>query len=322
MAVDSFIAESGDPIAVDYVTSLGLDPTVIRTVVCTHWDDDHSKGLDQVIKRCGPDKVWFTSVLTRQENMEFMLAQEKRATSSPSGSGTSQFLNAARTLRTGELEWAAEGRPVESAAPAKVRCLSPSSQTITDGVTALGPLPDGWMAGERIFTVGPNRSSVALWVEYGSHDVLLGADLLNGRRYRGWRGVLSSNTATELKQRGRRATLSKVAHHGSPNARLAAVYRELCSGPPLALVSRFNSGSKPRPQQEDVDWYRGRCRGGFIAGQPGRRQALSTTALVRKANPLGASRVEGEVGHVRARIRETDPVGEWRIERDGQTWSF
>jgi hypothetical protein len=84
-----------------------------------------------------------------------------------------------------------------------------------------------------------NHSSVVLYVSTGTSVVLLGADrehLADG--WRGWTSVVIRHRARRLS----RATVYKVAHHGSPNGDADAIWALLLAPKAHAVVTPFNRG--------------------------------------------------------------------------------
>ena len=52
IVVDSFIDNmSGNPVTIDYLNEIGENPSSIIGIICTHWDDDHVKGISKIIEK-------------------------------------------------------------------------------------------------------------------------------------------------------------------------------------------------------------------------------------------------------------------------------
>ena len=319
MAIDSFLDED-IPMASTYLEALGVGTKAIRSVVLTHWDDDHTRGAADLVSICEPDDIWFSSVLHRKEWFRFATAQTKRRAGIATSSGTDEFVETLQIARS-EVNWATEGQQLDPLTRASVHALAPTHQSVTDGMLAIAPVPAPPAERPTVRGLTPNGTSVAVWIRFGSHDAILGADLERGRKGRGWRGVLESRTVSRLIVEGRRATLLKMSHHGSENAQLPEMYRRLLVGAPYAMATRFNGGRKPRPSPEDERWISGRAKEAWVAGRPGQKQFGNNQALMLAHQTLKGGHLPslGQVGHLCMRVRLSDPRGAWRLTRQGWT---
>ena len=73
IVVNSCLHE-GEPVAIAYLRSLGLDPArSIKVVIATHWHDDHYKGLSQMLAKAPAAHIWISSLLTDQEFFRFAM---------------------------------------------------------------------------------------------------------------------------------------------------------------------------------------------------------------------------------------------------------
>ena len=50
LIIDSFLGESGKPIALEYLDIMGIDYSKIKALAITHWHTDHIKGAADIIK--------------------------------------------------------------------------------------------------------------------------------------------------------------------------------------------------------------------------------------------------------------------------------
>ena len=54
IVVDSFVnPETNQPIALDYIKAIGLQPSAIKQVIVTHWHQDHIEGLVNMLEEIG-----------------------------------------------------------------------------------------------------------------------------------------------------------------------------------------------------------------------------------------------------------------------------
>lgn len=312
--IDSFCRDER-PVALTYLASIGVAPEAVEHIVCTHFHDDHSGGLDKLIEECAPERVWMSAALSQKESLGFLAKERRLPGDSP---GARNVAAAMKHLPIGHVEWGIDGKPVIDEHDIVIKCLSPSSMSVTEAIQAFDVVPDDWFAGGRIYNHNANRASVALWVQFGAHGALLGADLENGHTGTGWRGVLSSTTWRALQREYERATLLKAAHHGSPNGRRPAKDALMLQTSAMAGVTRYNGGRNPRPHTDDRSWLRARVGGGYVIGSPPRSEPYKDP-LARHLAPEGRRLLDGPVGWMQARIGLGSAPGDWSVEVGGAT---
>jgi len=94
----------------------------------------------------------------------------------------------------------------------------------------------------------PNQVSIATLVSVGPLGILLGADVENsGRPTAGWEAILGAHN---LQPAGPRASLHKIAHHGSANAHNRGIWDNLLITNPLAVVTPWRKGGHRLPTDE------------------------------------------------------------------------
>ena len=86
--IDSFInAETKNPVCLDYLYNVGLDESAIVGVVCSHWDDDHVKGMSLVLNRIKNDiDVCIPLLLSKRDIATFLAFHENARVESNSSS--------------------------------------------------------------------------------------------------------------------------------------------------------------------------------------------------------------------------------------------
>jgi beta-lactamase superfamily II metal-dependent hydrolase len=122
--------------------------------------------------------------------------------------------------------------------------------------------------GERVLPLKDelhNYIASAISLAAGQVRVILGSDLESGATDRmGWRGVLSNPDRHNLS-----ADLVKVAHHGSRNAHFQGAWQLHGEGGlPLAVLTPWDRGAKPLPQESDIQRLKG------VSAQVGQIAAL------------------------------------------------
>ncbi|MFC1925943.1 hypothetical protein ACFLW2_04520, partial [Chloroflexota bacterium] len=149
----------------------------------------------------------------------------------------------------------------------KIYSLSPSDSCILRAnFESLWP-----KAGEHPTRIPPpktNQTSVVIWVEIGSQNILLGADLeSNGDPSIGWTVILDN----QMVMSGR-ASIIKVPHHGAKSAHEPRIWSELLHQDPISLLTPFTLGNINLPTAEDTQRLNELTSKAYITSLPSRRK--------------------------------------------------
>jgi hypothetical protein len=237
------------------------------------------------------------------------------------GSGVDEFREILRDRAErdmGSPEWGmwnkdllADATPFEL----DVWALSPSADAIGRGISMLVHRALGVDPMRRALDVGPNEGSVALWVRAGEVRCLLGADLEeSGGERRGWTAILDGSPRRWLA--GGKASLFKVAHHGSANARHDRIWTELLGDESIAVVTSYSRGKNPPPNSAERAWIRARAGSAWITTHKSVRRRRDRE-VERQVQAAGKRlRVSRGFGHIRARASASGSGG-WSIDLFG-----
>jgi hypothetical protein len=180
--------------------------------------------------------------------------------------------------------------------------LSPSAEAVGRGISALVYRAKGVEPSRRVVDVGPNEGSVVLWVRAGAAAALLGADLEEpGAPNRGWSAILGGQPKRWLEPGS--ASLFKVAHHGSSDARNDAIWTDLLERDPVALLTPHRRGANPPPTDEGRAWINARTsRAHTTVVNPGTSRRRRRPEVERHLRAIGKRlAVPRGFGHLRAR---------------------
>ena len=260
LVVDSCIeVTSGKPAALEYLDRLGVDAsTSVLYLVATHWHDDHVGGFAALVEQCQQARVHFTSAMTCEVLLELIgsdfsepvgkLVEMTKSLNELKGAGTDRnpdraywFLGEHSAVHLDALH--SDGPAVE------IWALSPSASDREETAKQLRLV----LPGDSRYRPGglpkpkDNHTSVVLHVRVGRKIILLGADreTLKGET-RGWNSVAICHRDRALDK----ASLYKVAHHGSPNGDNNLIWTELLEKQPVALLTPYRRGllgGRPRP---------------------------------------------------------------------------
>ena len=272
--IDSCIEPGqSQPAPLRYLSSIGVDPTNdVALVVATHWHDDHIRGLSQVVATCEQARFSCPLVFQKEEFVS-MVTRINENNRSKVGSGAREVLSIYQQLEAGRTpRLASIGNRIFSAPreetghgqPVHVWALSPSDFQVDAFLREIGAsLPGVKETKYRILAHGPNKVAVVNLIEIGSVGILLGADLENEiNENLGWKAVINNRDVALNK-----ASIYKVAHHGSESGHHDGIWSELLSEAPFALVTPWNK-SKGLPTADDAQRIAALTPNGYLTSNP------------------------------------------------------
>ena len=317
IAIDSCI----DPVAkrsapISYLSAMGIDPAdAIELVVASHWHADHIAGLHDLLSTASSAKFSCASTLTGKEFLTLAKLYSGEGGKIPRGpEELFRCLETAdaRAKATGEayVRWANPDRLLWKAdAPlAKLTALSPSDamtarciEFMASCVTAASK----GIADSRLMFGAPNDVAVALLLEVGGRQILLGSDLEEeSNPLVGWSAVMAGQTAP-----GTKSETFKVAHHGSVTGHHDPVWDDILQKNALALLTPFRHGKHKLPNPTDRARILARTPRAYISADPG------VSGKAAKKAPKVQSLIDSTIRNRRAAV---GPVGHirWRAPID------
>lgn len=315
VVIDSLKDQQRLPAALGYLTEMGVSPDRIRTILTTHWHDDHVAGIADLYEAATNAELALPLVMTTPEFAAFADDAAGRAVGKVT-SGVAEMV-ALSVIRRGQSRSAP--KRVQAATTllrkkgpggveATLTALSPSAADVDDFLARVSTPHTAGPLVQRVMPVNPNDISVAASLMVGGDSVLLGADLeLRGAADRGWRAVLGSTVWPRT-----HASLFKVPHHGSENAHCDEVWSELLLPDALAMLAPYNRG-RGIPKGSDVQRIMSLAPQSYSTTQSPFRRYKGQNSLIEKdlqAGNLKVNSLPGEVGVVRMRRR---PGEDWRV---------
>lgn len=334
--VDSCLhPRSGVPASLDYLDSLGINiENAVALVVATHWHDDHVRGISTVFARCHSATLAISDALRADEILELITLYREPAMIT--ASGVDEFGQVFGILESRRQADAAINPPRLAGADTvlyrdklfladgeiltTVYALSPSDASKLQARIALGGMfPLAGRPKKRISSPSPNHAAVALWIEIGAHRILLGADLENTPDpLTGWSVILTSSQVTSGD-----AFFFKIPHHGSPTAHDDAVWSELLSQNPFAVLTPFTRGSNPLPSPRDVERIRRLTPHAYATARTAKVRHRWQTRVVRdlvEAATKDIRNLHYGWGHIRVRRNISDQEATPQVELFGDAY--
>lgn len=306
MLVDSCWLDRRHSVAVTakYLEDLGVADDQVRHVIASHWHDDHVGGIASLVRRYKKAEFHFPSFLSESEGQEFLAAFSGKA--NPDADGTKELFNAM-------LEVRASGRSFN---PLHFRCIVAEEDFSFDSmrVVAMSPSGNAWAAAmasvqsrvnprtvpRRAPQPAINLSSVVVHVEYGFETILLGSDL-EAHDSLGWKEIVSHPWT----QRRSKASLYKVAHHGSPTACIPEIWNTLVSADAESALTPFINGRVRLPGEDDVKRIKAYVPRLRSTAPVGRQEPKSTLAERQLVSFLKGATGRGKrMGHLQYRKKK------------------
>lgn len=304
LVVDSCIGHGGRAVALEYLDAIGVPTSAIVLVIATHWHDDHIRGLAEVVAAVSSAGFVCSGALRSEEFLSLISASAPVKRTTKLGSGIDEMTSILSFLRSGGRHptWTSQNQTImrDEIAGTLLTSLSPSSATLTRSLLGFtGMMPKLRAALRVIPDVSPNETSVVLHLQLGNAVVLLGADLeVTPSPAAGWHAIVGSAERPTA-----RASVYKIAHHGSQTADTSGIWATLLADLPTSLLSPFTRSQLPKP--EDVERIRtvaGRLfQSARSKTQPIRRDsAVDRTVRMMAKKPPTPRR--GNMGQVRVRL--------------------
>ena len=311
---DSCISDAGEPQALDYLLSIGVDPAdAVTLIVATHWHDDHIRGMAKLVDACPNAEFSCASALRREEFLGAIHALNRRGAFAAS-SGVRELHTVFSSLaeRGGSPHFAIADRRLLATGGCEIWSLSPHNTEFVRFLRSIGTLfPREGQTNFRVPDVSPNHVAVVLWVQVQDVAVLLGADLERA----GWVQILDSPGRIQTG-----ATAFKVPHHGAASAYEPRVWRELLDPNPIAVLTPWRRGGHVLPSPRDVQCLLDETNNAFVTSTvgrtgPPRRRDRAIERSIREAN-VRLRRITPQRCALRLR-RTTHAGGVWSIEQFG-----
>jgi beta-lactamase superfamily II metal-dependent hydrolase len=306
MIVDSCTAtKNTNPIALEYLESIGVGVESVKVVVVTHFHDDHIRGMSKIIERCVNARVCISGALTEQESIAFAMAHSSSDAFSdlakPSTHELAKVLRMIDTTGGGRsFTLVSEDKVLHRQGASVVHALSPSDRALVQSKLKFDALvSDSAVEFRKLANkLTPNLCAVALHICNGVDTILLGSDLeVSGTPYLGWESVLASTSKPTTK-----ASLFKIPHHGSVNGHSQDVVNLMLREKPISIVTTMNTHALPRP--DDLERIKGYSSSVFLTTEPIVRPPVRSRAVEEQLKMVVKRRrvIPNHIGHIRVRM--------------------
>jgi len=327
VVVDSCIdPKSGKSLPLAYLENLGVDvENSVELIVCTHWHDDHIQGISQLFEQCKTAKFAFARPTDTKKFLYLVGLDGMKDSAKISACSTREFkkcIDIRQQRGRPSIEITADRVLLgKSGMNASVYSLSPSDNVLANYDLEISRLITQFgKQSKRIQINSPNEKSVALYIDFGKHKVILGSDLEIGKsEFDGWFDILNHSQVVDKTDR---ASLFKIPHHGSANGYTDGIWSDLVGLNAVAKLTPWNRNKK-LPTPEMLELYLTKTNLLYMTKEiPASGAKRRNRAVDKIIDRLGLKIMEVKYayGVIRSRIDIADPSASWNVELFGEAF--
>ena len=259
IVVDSFLnPETQNPIALDYLRSMGVPSTAIKTVLLTHWHTDHISGVERILSSCNAD-LMLSPVLSASVFQEVIGREMKRKR--PSTTEYTKVLNFIKENKK-KICFVAKDKNIYYGDDGDIQIfsLTPSDMEFCE---YLEFLTSKYKENDLISYdfLDDNMLSIVLLIKQLKKGVLLGSDLESGSSEHGWVELVNNYRYKDVKP-----SVFKIPHHGSENGHNDLLWKNVLQDKPTSVLTVFNK-STGLPKTKDIERIVGLSNRLFVVGE-------------------------------------------------------
>lgn len=327
MVIDSCInPDTQKSLPLEYLEKIGVDlAKSVKMIVCTHWHDDHIRGLSQLLDKCESAIFSIARATDRKKFLRLLGFDDRENKVKESVSSTREINKCLEILASRNLtiREAIEDRLLisndENGFKYEVFSLSPSDFVMDQFNGEISTLITEYGATNRkIIVESPNAKSIVLYLKINNLRILLGSDLEvdNNSNQKGWLRILDFSQVINGK-----SSLYKIPHHGSENGNHDRIWSELLIENPISKLTSWNKKGK-LPNKKMLAHIKANSQLSFITSTFHKLKAKpksrdkDISKIIKKMKP-SLEEVSYSYGQVRCRanILNLNPI--WSIELNG-----
>lgn len=329
IVIDSCVSPGDNKnLPLEYLNHIGVDLiNNVKLIVCTHWHDDHIRGLSEIYNACLSAEISFSPAHDQSKFLFFVSLDSSKCDNKASESSTYEFNTILDILvkRQKQYKRATSDSLLHrtqldgKSNSIEIFAISPSPSTLDQFDKEISQLITKFGSPEsKIIIKKPNAKSVALLFNFGMHRAILGADLEVGNEPdSGWLNILDNLVCID---KNSRSSYFKVPHHGSQNGYHIRVWNELLADNTITTLTPYiNSGI---PTDEMTDVYRKHSNNLYItstkeSSTKAKKRSHRLKKLIKEFDDIIVSEVKYSHGIIRSRINILDETPLWKVELSG-----
>ena len=316
LLVDSCLTPSNKaPASIDYLNRINVPLANVRTIVASHWHDDHVKGLADMVAACPNASLQISGVFNDREALAFLSAHGGEAAAVHTG-GTKELYKAI-SLATSksfllQKSLILEDRNIQGRSMRAV-AFSPTPEASAQFIAHVARyIPQVSGAMQHAPDLKPNLEAVVISIDLGGDGILLGSDLENHNEL-GWSAIIGDAWCLS----NQRASAYKIAHHGSETGDHSNIWTDLLEAKPVAVLTPFIRGQHRLPNIGDKSRIVGRTGAAFISSDGSKRPQLDV-GLFKQMALLGKNITPTSTGFGAVRFRKVLGATDWAVNLFGQ----
>lgn len=328
LVIDSCIdKDTGKAIPLLFLEENNIDFSRVKRVICTHWHKDHINGMHQIVERCVNADFVFARANNKKKFFEFIELdyENKNRFENSTTSDFKQCLDSkskSTMVRRASYDQILYSKVYKSQRIA-VSALSPSEKVNENFDIELSSLIDQASNSDiRTPSLSPNDKSVVLLIEFGHHNVLLGADLEVKRNdLYGWLNITRySNIITGANK----SNYFKIPHHGSENGFHQEIWDLLLEKDPVASITPYSKSSLPK--KDMLKKYLNLTKSLHLTSEPKKynrpkkRDPQITKAILRFNSTV--KELKKSFGIISHSIDITSKEAEWKSNHIGEAFQL
>lgn len=304
--------DKAHPLPLEYLHSIGVSSKNIKLIICTHWHDDHIKGISKILESA----INAEFCISRAHDLKKFLAFVGMDSMKGSNNSTKEFTNCLQILiqRNKQYVEAMENRPIFKTDICSLICLSPSDFTTQQFDKEIVTLIQEYSAiNKRIPYSSPNLKSIVLFAKMNAHRAIFGADLETTNNEReGWDRVVENKISIDKK-----SSLFKVSHHGSENGYNENIWKNLLIEKPVAKLTPWKRGGNSIPNDEMITKYLTHTDRLYmtelVISNKQKKRDSQIEKLIKELKPE-LQEIKYKLGIIRSRINLDDENSNWKVE--------
>ena len=315
-----------ESLAITYLTALQVDiASDVKFILCTHWHDDHIRGISELLN-LSVNADFVMSKVNDKEKFLQLVALDSGKISKSSNSTTIEFSKCLeiqskrnRTIMSAFCDRLLY-KNVYNNKNFKIFSLSPSDSTINDFDTEISTLiTEFGQSNRQIVINSPNDKSVALLIQLGEDNIILGSDLEVGKNdQKGWLHIIKYCNSIQ----GEKSSIFKIPHHGSSNGYDKEIWNKLLHPNPISKITPWNR-AKGLPQEDMIQVYKKHTDKLYITSNsshksPKKRDLSNGLNKFLKNNRPSLEEIKYHFGIIRSRINYSEQNPTWKTELFGE----
>ncbi len=297
------------PATAEYLDNIGVGVNQVRTIVASHWHDDHVRGLSTLVSKYSDADFVVSAVFNDKEAAAFLSAYGDAASTGITGGAKELFKS---YKYRDSVSFALHKSLVVDDPPIKITALSPMHGAFAQSTAHFAQyLPKKGGSINYAPAIKENHEAVVLHIDLGDDAILLGSDLENHESF-GWPAVIADKWSGSR----RCATAYKVAHHGSKSGDCSQLWSSLLCKEPVSCLTPWVLAGNRLPTDADKLRVKKNSSSAYTVSDASRRPQMESHQLKRLSD-IAKNIYVANSGFGAVRLRKRVGESMWRAELFG-----